>query len=415
MNSNEIHVGPKNCDICGNTGRHIQIAIDALTRRGGGIIQLDAGEYLLSDSLRMGSNITIRGAGSDATNGTVLKRIPVVNCGLRCDGDKAQTQISPVDPSLFTAGMGVSLTGISSNRHQPRYITHIDNGILYLDDHLDIDYIAEDGAVLSNEFPMIHGYKTDNVCVENLLIEGGGPNDDGYGSPGIITWRCKHWRVSAVHVNNCVGDGLIFADQSCYGIVEYSEFSNCTNHGVHPGSHSAHFTLKHCQIHHNGSDGLYICWGITHSSFTDNSIHHNGWKKFRHGISIGHKDTDNLLADNHIFENWKHGLHVRIKTEANSSHRCIIRNNIIENNGCLLKNVPEQYQDLPVDELRGYGISLWGKAEDLLIEKNTIRETRPDAEKAQIHALYIGADIVNLQLNDNTFDGHPQSAIDDRR
>ncbi len=411
MNTNEIHVGPQSTDLRGNTSRIIQMAIDTLVRRGGGVVQLDTGEYILSDSLRMGSNITLRGAGKE----TLLKRVPVVNCGLVCDADKAQTQISPIQPELFEAGMGVSLWfNGQSNRYMPRYITHIEDGILYLDDFLDTDYRAVEGGIVTNEFPMIHGERADDVVIENLSIDGGGPNDDGYGSPGIYARRSKRWLVKNVQVTNCVGDGLIFSQQSTHGRVEDCEFSHCTNYGAHPGSHSAHTTFTRNDIHHNGSDGLYICWGISHSTFTHNTIHHNGWKNFRHGISIGHKDTDNLIADNHVYENWKHGIHFREKTPANSAHRCIVRDNLIENNGTLPDNVPEQWRYLPADELRGYGVSLYGSTEDLLFERNTIRETRADTEKAQMHAFYVGENIINLQLKDNVIEGHPSEAIDDR-
>ncbi len=408
--SNEITVGPNSDDIRGSSGRHIQIAIDALQRRGGGTVYLEAANYVLSDSLRMTSNIHLCGVGPE----TLLTRVPTINCRLRADADKAQTEVWPVEPALFQVGMAVSLHYQGSNRYMPRFITHIEDGILYLDDFIDQDYRAEEGAIVSNEFPMIHGERADDVCIRDLRIDAGGPNQDGYGSAGIYARRSKRWLVSHVQVHNCVGDGLIFSQQSTHGLIEDSEFSGCTNYGVHPGSHSAHCSITRCDIHHNGSDGLYICWGISHSSFTHNTIHHNGWKNFRHGISIGHKDTDNLIAENHVYENWKHGIHLREKTEMNSAHRNIIRKNIIENNGTLPENVPEQWRSLPEDELRGYGISVCGITKDVIIEQNVIRDTRAPADKAQQHALFVGPAVTGLLWRNNDVSGHPAEDVDDR-
>ena len=61
------------------------------------------------------------------------------------------------------------------------------------------------------------------------------------------------------------GDGIILSDASAGGLVEDCEASGNDNYGIHPGSHSTRCVIQRCHIHHNGSDGLYICWGIRHS------------------------------------------------------------------------------------------------------------------------------------------------------
>jgi len=68
----EISVGPKDADVVGADGRAIQIAIDALALRGGGTVRVAPGEYVLSDSIHLRSNIRLVG---DRAN-TVLKRAP---------------------------------------------------------------------------------------------------------------------------------------------------------------------------------------------------------------------------------------------------------------------------------------------------------------------------------------------------
>ena len=406
MRTNHIHVGPSSTDIVGNSGRHIQLAIDALSRHGGGVVELEAATYVLNDSLRMADNVALRGQGAE----TVLTRNPVVVSALRCDADKAQDEISPVDASLFTAGMGVALHYAShTNRYMPRYITHVKDNILYLDNLIDTDYIAEDGAVVANEFPMIHGERVDDVSIEQLSIDGGAQQGDLYGSPGIYVRTGKRWRISHVYVRNCIGDGLIFSQQSTHGHVEHSEFSHCSKFGVHPGSHSAHCCVEYSDIHHNGADGLYICWGITNSRFEHNRIHHNGMRLFRHGISIGHKDCHNVIASNHVYENAKHGIHMRMKTFANAPHDNLIEENIIENNGCAREDIPERFKALPQEELTAYGLSVFGPTQRVQIRKNIFKENRGLGASA----IYLGPEVRDVTCSENEFQGTFVSLTDD--
>jgi parallel beta-helix repeat protein len=53
----------------------------------------------------------------------------------------------------------------------------------------------------------------------------------------------------------------------------------------------------------------------------------------RFGVSIGHKDTDNVLRGNQIIGNGEDGLCFRNETEGMAGHRNRVENNLIENNG----------------------------------------------------------------------------------
>jgi hypothetical protein len=194
-------------------------------------------------------------------------------------------------------------------------------------------------------------------------------------------------------------------------LVEDCEAFGNTHHGIHHGSHSAYATHRRCHLHHNGSDGLYICWGIHHSTFEDDDIHHNGHLLWRSGISIGHKDTDSLFARNHVYENAKYGICVRRKTEANGAHRCTYRQNVIENNGADPSGMPEAVRRLPARELTSCGLYVNGVTHDLVFEGNVIRETRPAGQDWQRYAFYLGPGVSRVKMIDNDISGHPDGDV----
>jgi len=171
--------------------------------------------------------------------------------------------------------------------------------------------------------------------------------------------------------------------------------------------------VRRCHIHGNGSDGLYVCWGISHSLFADNHIHHNGYGKHRNGLCTGHKDTDNRFLNNHIHDNAKHGIHFRVKTEANGAHRTLVQGNRIENNGIALADVPERLRHLPERELLGHGIYVSGITRDLRFVDNDIRETRSGAAALQHTGLYLAPGVSRVELADNRIEGHGANDIVD--
>ena len=63
--------------------------------------------------------------------------------------------------------------------------------------------------------------------------------------------------------------------------------------------------------------------------FKNNTIFANG----DNGISIGHKDTDNVFENNRVYENANQGVLFRNENEQNSGHRNTFTGNVIENNG----------------------------------------------------------------------------------
>jgi hypothetical protein len=166
-------------------------------------------------------------------------------------------------------------------------------------------------------------------------------------------------------------------------------------------------------MHHNGSDGLYICWGIRGGEFLDNEIYENGLIQYRSGISIGHKDTDCLIARNRIYGNKKYGICFRRKTEGNAAHRATVRENVIENNGSAPGELSDVKKRIEPWESIGCGVNVSGMTKDLTLERNVIRETRGEGSKWQRHGVMLREGVGGVKLVENVIEGHPDEAVVD--
>ncbi len=295
---------------------------------------------------------------------------------------------------------------------KPLTIVKIENGVLYFNDYVEWDFTADwdgpqkvvGGGVVSNIYPLIWGYEVHNVKVEGLTVDSKVDDNPGWGNDvwtgGVLIDRCQNCNISNVKAMNTKGDGMLIVTSE-HVTVENCEGANNTHHGFHFGSHSPWSILRHCISHDNGSDGIYLCWGVRESEVTDNEVYHNGFGLIRNGISTGHKDTDNLIARNHIYNNAKDGIRFRTKTEPNGPHHTRVIDNVIENNG------------LAGAKVRGAGIHICGIVHDVTIENNVIRDTRKGDERLQLNAVFIEEGVSGLKILNNKIIGHPNEAIVD--
>ena len=88
-------------------------------------------------------------------------------------------------------------------------------------------------------------------------------------------------------------------------------------------------TVRHNRSTGNGQDGLFVCWRVRHGQFEDNTLQGN-----RHsGVSIGHKDSDNLFRGNRIVGNDDAGITFRNESEPMGAHRNRFEKNVVLDNG----------------------------------------------------------------------------------
>ena len=361
-----ITVGLTNADLLGADNRALQAAVDYLAALGGGTVEIGPGEYLMRDSLHLRPHITVRGTPGK----TLLRKADGVESLLATDGDFGEEQITVADPKGFDVGCGVAVWSRRFGGFQVTVARIIgrNGSTLALDHPLNADCTVSDGAKAATVFPVVSGYDLEGVRIEQLVIEGNrehNPLMDGCRGGGIYLYRGFGTVIEHCTVRNYNGDGISF-QQSNDVLVNNCTSENNAGLGLHPGSGSQRATVRRCAALHNGGDGLYLCWRVRHGLFEDNVLEGNA----RNGISIGHKDTDNLLRHNQVRNNAEEGVYFRDESLALAGHRNRLEDNLIENNG--------QQNEVA-------GIRIRGETRDVILNNNRIRDTRPaEAQKQSI-------------------------------
>lgn len=361
-----LKVGHADADIVGADNRALQAAVDYIAGLGGGVVEIGPGDYLMRDSLHLRSHVTVRGAPGK----TILRKADGMVSSLAIDGDFGEEQITMTDVAGFEIGSGVTIWSSKVNGFHITVarLTGRNGNTFSIDRPLNADCTVSEGAKAATTFPVVSGYDLEGVRVEHLIIEGNrehNPPLDGCRGGGIFLYRGFGTIIEHCEVRNYNGDGISF-QQSNDVIVNECVSQNNASLGIHPGSGSQRATVRKCVARKNGTDGLFLCWRVRHGLFEDNVLEQNG----RYGISIGHKDTDNLLRNNQVLGNAEEGIFFRNESLGMAGHRNRLENNLIENNGAK--------QDVA-------GIRISGETRDLILKNNRIRDTRPrEAQKQSI-------------------------------
>ncbi|MCI0421702.1 MAG: right-handed parallel beta-helix repeat-containing protein, partial [Acidobacteria bacterium] len=256
---------------------------------------------------------------------------------------------------------------------------------------------AQQGRV-QNSFPILCAIETDGVVFADLIVDGNKDQNayiNGCRGGAIYLYRSKNAIVRNCVARNYNGDGISFQITDNV-LVLNSESYGHTGYGIHPGAGSPRASVKGCRIHDNGRAGLYLCWRVREGRFEDNAIENNA----DYGISIGHKDTDNVFVNNTITGNGVGGVYFRKETFKNSGHRNTFKGNKVLNNG---------------NQKEGYGFYIEPLAGDLVIAGNQIAETRSGSGRTQHYGIYKTAGAGLLQLKDNQMSGHIQQDIFEAR
>lgn len=389
-----ITVGPSGADIVGTDNRALQAAVEYVAALGGGTVEIAPGTYLMHDSLHLRPSVTVRGVKGQ----TVLRKADAVSTPLVRDGDFGEEQITVKNAEGFAVGCGVTVWDKNSGGFHTTVarITGSNGNTFSLDKPLNADCMVSSGARAATVFPVISGYELEGCRLEGLTIDGNrehNPHLNGCRGAGIFLYRGFGTVIEDCTVRNFNGDGISF-QQSNDVVVRGCLSEGNASLGFHPGSGSQRPLVEKCTARRNGEDGLFLCWRVRHGVFRDNVLEGNG----RFGISIGHKDTDNLLQRNQVRLNEEAGVFFRNESEAMAGHRNRLEHNVIENNG-VTKEAP--------------GIRVRGETNDLDFTGNIIRDTRQGSERRQTTGILIEEKAGAVKLKDNSIEA--KKPVEDRR
>jgi parallel beta-helix repeat protein len=389
-----ITVGKDNADLIGNDNRALQAAVDYIAALGGGVVEIKEGQYVMYDSLHLRSNVTVRGNKGK----TILRKARGVVSALAIDGDFGEQQITLKDPTGFEVGYGVAIWDDRSGGFHTTVarITGRNNNTFSIDKPLMSDCMIHNKAKAATVFPVVSGYHIEGARVENLVIDGNKGSNvhlNGCRGAGIFLYRAFGTVIKNCIVGNYNGDGISFQQSNDVTVV-HCVCENNSYLGLHPGSGSQRPRISNCVARANGTDGLFLCWRVRHGIFEDNILESNG----QFGISIGHKDSDNLICRNIVRSNSRDGIFFRNETLGMAAHRNRLEANIIEDNGT---------------QGQAAGIRIRGQTNNLVFKNNIIRDTREDELQSQTVGIRIEEQVGQVILEGNKIKA--KTEIDDRR
>jgi hypothetical protein len=386
-----ITVGPKKADLVGSDDKVIQAAVDYVTRLGGGTVHILPGTYKLRNAVYLPSRVGIQGSGADS----ILFKEPSVATKLVADSDWYDQEITLADASGFQVGDGICLR--ARNPHNggttvaKRTLVARSGNRFKLDRALRENFWVMGNPTAATLFPIFSGENIADVVLENLTLDGNKSNNENLdGNYAGCVWlqdcnRCTLRRVTARNYN---GDGLSW--QVCHDVaVEDCHSHDHTGLGLHPGSGSQRTIMRGNRL--AGNDiGIYFCWGVKFGLAEKNVIEGSR----RYGVSIGHRDTDNIIRDNEIRQSGKVGVLFRPEGgKAFAPHRNRLESNHIFDTG----------------SESGIGIDVQGETESITIARNMLRETRKPLNRIGIK---IGPQTKAVTLVDNSIEGFAVAVSD---
>ncbi|MCE2395720.1 right-handed parallel beta-helix repeat-containing protein [Candidatus Poribacteria bacterium] len=378
-------VGRGDGQINGSDDRAIQAGMDYLATLGGGTLKLLPGTYHLNNAIYLRSNIRIEGSGDE----TVLIKNPSVSIPLAVDSDWYDSDVTLIESDGFEVGYGVCLRAKTPHHGGSNVIKRTiigkEGNRLWLDNSLEKNFWADHEAQISTLFPILSGEHICDVEIRDLVLDGNKSNNghlDGNYAGCIFMQDCERITIDNVEARNYNGDGISW--QICHDVT----VTNCrslsnVDLGLHPGSGSQRPIMQDNYLAGNRL-GLFFCWGVKHGVAENNQILNNR----QYGISIGHRDTDNIIRLNQIEGSGEVGITFRNEpNEGRSPHRNIVENNRIVNSG---------------SDKDGIGIDIQGDTQSITIRGNQITEMREGGEHIGVR---IGNKTTNILLEKNEFSG----------
>jgi hypothetical protein len=389
-----LSVGPEKADLVGTNEKVIQAAVDSVARWGGGTVKILPGAYRFRNAVYLQSNVRVLGSGLDS----VITKEPSALSKLAEDSDWFDQEITLVDARDFHIGDGICIRAKDADKGELKVIKR--TLVARKGNRFKLDRALRENAFLPGEptvetlFPLFSGEFIANVTVENLLLDGNKANNtklDGNFAGCVWLQDCNRVTMRGLTARNYHGDGLSW-QISHDVLVENCHSHDHTGVGLHPGSGSQRSIIRANRLIDN-DQGLFWCWGVRWGLAEKNTIEGNS----RYGISIGHRDTDNVIRDNDVRASGEAGIFFRKEPEpAFQGNRNLIEKNRI----------------LGLTKESGIGIDIQGQTKSVTIAENEIRETQAPGKRVGIR---IGPEAEQITLEDNRIEGFSEAVLDMRK
>ena len=390
-----VTVGLGDADFVGETHRALQSAVDYAASFGGGTVQVGRGVFRMGNALHLRDGVRLVGSGE----GTVLLKDRSQTSGLLDDVDWYDWSVEVEHPSYFEVGGGILLRAQNPRGSTPNVSKHtvvaIEGNRVRLDSQPRKNMWVTHDASASTLFPIVTGNWVRDIAIEDLALDGNrAQNDHLDGNYGgcVFLQDCGKVHISGVIARNNEGDGISW--QICDDVVvERCESVGHRGLGLHPGSGSQRSVIRHnairdCRI------GLFWCWGVKHGLAEANEIHSCS----EYGISIGHRDTHNVICSNRVYDSGKAGLYFRPEEPPfRCAHRNVVESNLFQGGGTA--------------EAPGVGIDVAGAVEGVVLCRNRI--VNPPGGQ-MLTGIRISPHVTQLSLEENEITG-VASAVEDLR
>lgn len=389
-----ITVGPQKADLVGSTQRVLQAAVDYVARLGGGTVHVLPGTYRLRNAVYLPSKVRLLGSGADS----VLIKEPSVTAKLAADSDWFDQEITLAEAGGFQIGDGICLRTKNPHNGGTDIAKHTlvarSGNRFKLDRALRKNFWLLGDTTVSTLFPLLCCEEATDVTVENITLDGNRAQNaplDGNYAGCIWSQDCSRLTFRGVTARNYNGDGISW--QVCHDVlVEGCHSHDNADLGLHPGSGSQRPVIRNNKLERNGI-GIFFCWGVRYGLAEKNVMVENR----RYGVSIGHRDTDNLVRDNEIRRSGQAGVLFRPERGKEfAPHRNVIERNHIVDSG----------------DAKGVGVDVQGQVESITLMKNRIEETRDPMERIGVR---IGAETKDIRLVDNRIEGYAQAVVHQQR
>jgi len=243
-------------------------------------------------------------------------------------------------------------------------------------------------------FPLLSGEFVTNIAIEGITLDGNKANNeelDGNYTGCIFLQDCAEINIRRVIARNNNGDGMSW--QICHDVtVEDCESRDHSGLGLHPGSGSQRPLMRGNKLIGNNI-GLFFCWGVKFGLAENNIIEDTKSA----GISVGHRDTDNVIRKNIVKRSGKFGILFRPERgEGFTGDRNLVEENTVIDTG---------------DET-AVAIDVQGTTANLVIRRNVLQETRGAGKRVGIR---LAKDTKGIRLEENTIEGFAVKAENARK